>query len=268
MNTRPLIGLSIASALIWTLAACGGSTSPSTPAQTAAGTAFVRLADGSPDIETTSPSLPPQLKCNFGTTAQGFGTLISAEVNGVQATASFPYGAISDYIGVPAAAASISVIYPGGVQSGCPPLTFTTPVLKAGSYQTIAVAGSYQNKTLRFIVFADKAPSDSPGAQMNNASPQFGTTGFGTFVPGKTVFNSAGTVSLGASSPVPTASSAPGLGFYIGPASSPQAALLPSQIYDYDVDNVVPFGNLSHVSLFVIDPPPGASFPNLIGAFY
>ncbi|HEV3154349.1 MAG TPA: DUF4397 domain-containing protein [Candidatus Baltobacteraceae bacterium] len=251
------------------LCACGKNATPS-GSGAAAGTAYIRLVNGSADIETVNPQLPPTApKCNFGSSAGGFGQLISAQVNGITAAASFPYEAVSSYVPVSQGTVNVSILYPGGtVTTGCPPLTFTTPALKAGSYTTVVVAGEYQSKTLQFVVFSDPDPASSPSAQISNASPQFGATQTGTFVPGTSAFQNTGNVAFGASASMPTASSAPGLAYFLGSASFPGAMLLPSQISSLDVNNVLPFGNFAHLSMYAIDPTPGGAAPNLIGALY
>lgn len=250
------------------LASCGKSTTPAGTAASSA-SAFVRVVNGSPDIETVNPFAPPGAPgCNFGSTIGGLGTLISAQVDGTQASASFPYQAVSTYIAVAPGAANIAVVAPGGLQTGCPSLTFTTPPLAAGSYQTVVVAGAYQTKTLKFLVFSDPGPSSKPGVQIDNAAPTAGTIGFGTFVPGTTHYQSAGSVAFGKTAPVPSASAPPGLAYFAGPAALPVAAIAPSQIDTYDANDVLPFGNYGHLSLFVIDPPLGSTNPGLIGGFY
>lgn len=250
------------------LSSCGKGSTPAAGEQAAA-FAYVRVVNGSPDIETIDPKLPPTAPaCDFGSAVGGIGTLISAEINGVQAAASFPYEAISQYVAVGPGPASVAIVAPGGLQTGCPSISFTTPALQANSYQTVVLSGAYVKKTLKFIVFADPAPSSSPAARINNASPLAGTTGFGTFVPGTAVYTNAGSVSVGASAPAPSASAAPGLGYYAGSVSSPSVTIQPSQIDTNDLNNVLPFGAYGHLSIFIIDPPIGGSVPQLVGGFY
>lgn len=250
------------------LASCGKSAAPATSAGGAA-LAYVRLVNGSPDIETINPALPPaSAACNFGSTIAGLGTLISAQIDGAPAAQSFPFQAVSQYVGVPAGAANITIVYPGGQQTGCPPLTFTTPALQAGTHLTVVVAGEYQNKNLQFAVFSDPAPSSSPGAQFENAAPLSGTVGIGTFAPGGSTYQSAGTLAFGKTASVRVANAAPGTAFFSGSASAPSSLLYPSQIDAFDTNDVLPFGSYNHLSVFIVDPPLGGTEPGLAGAFY
>ena len=211
------------------LASCGKSSVPSA-SNSAASSAYLRIVNGSADIETVNPSLPSTAPaCNFGSATGGVGTLISVQIDGVVAAASFPFQTVSQYVAVPAAAANVSIVYPGGSTGGCPPLTFVTPALKGGTYQTVVVAGAYVSKTLQFMMFSDPSPASSPGVQISNAAPQSGTTQVGSLVPGSTAFQSAGTLAPGQSAALPSAPASPGLAYYAG---TPPAAvtLAPSKI--------------------------------------
>ena len=250
------------------LASCGKSSVPSA-GTSAANTAYLRVVNGSADIETVNPSLPPTAPaCNFGSAVGGVGTLISVQIDGVAAASSFPYETVSQYVAVPAAAANVSVVYPGGNTGGCPALTFVTPALKGGTYQTVVVAGAYVSKTLQFMMFSDPAPASSPGVQISNAAPQSGTTGVGSLVPGSAVFQSAGSVAPGQSAALPSAPAAPGLAYYAGTPPAAAVTLAPSKIYSFDTNDTVPFASYGHLSLYVVDPVPGGTMPNLTGAFY
>jgi hypothetical protein len=262
MSKRPLLIL-----LCMALASCGPGAAPSGSTGSRS-FAYVRFVNASPDIETTNPALPPSAPaCNFGTTTPATGNFISVQINGVTATSSFPYESVSPYIPLPSGVSTISVTAAGSLQTGCVPLTFTTPSLATGSYQTIVVSGVYQNKTLQFLVFDDPAPSSSPGVQINNASPQSGVIGVGTFLPGTAAYQSTGSVAFAKSAELPSASAAPGLAFFAGSTSSP-VTIEPSQVYAFDTGNVVPFENYDHLSLFIVDPPLGSTSPHLAGGFY
>ena len=229
----------------------------------------MRVVDGSPDIETSNPTLPPTApKCNFGTTVAGFGTLVSASIGGTMAAASFPYKAVSPYVAVAPGSANVAINPPGGTVTGCPPYSFSVPGLKANSYQTIVIAGAYQSGTLQFVLFDDAAPGSAASVRFYNASPLAGTIGAGSFVTGTTNYQSAGTAALGATVTLPAATSAPGLTYFIGSAATPSAVLAPSQVYSLDTNDVVPFGNLSQLALYAIDPPLGGISPVLIGEMH
>ena len=249
------------------LASCGKSTTPQASSGSA-GAAYVRVVNGSADIETANPAIPGAT-CDFGSNSPSVGTLISAQVDGLPAANAFPYHAVSQYVAVSPGPASITVQYPGGsLTTGCPALSFSTPALSAGSYETVIVAGEYQNKTLQFAVFSDPAPSASPGATVYDAAPASPSVSYGTFVPGTASFSNLGALTFGKTGGAPMVKNAPGTAFFIGSAASPSGTLYPSQVNPFDQNNVLPFQNDNHFSVFVVDPAPGGAAPTLAGAFY
>jgi hypothetical protein len=249
--------------LLCALAGCGGGSTPAT-SQTGAKPAYLRVVNASPDIETVNTQLPAGAPpCNFQTTQPSFGSSVSVQIDGTTQVASFPYGFVSQYVPVSAGSASVAVVYPVSVQSVCPSYIAKITV-SAGSRYTVVVAGSYQQKTLQWLTFNDSFTS---GAQMYNVSTIASPSVVGTFTPGNTDYQPQASLALGQSSQVPVASSAPGTAFFAGPAANPVAVLQPSNVDSFDSNNVVPFDSYRTFSVFVIDPPLGGTFPQLVGGF-
>lgn len=272
MNKWPALAGTIAAiamliAAAFTLFGCSSGGAAATPSGPASGVAYLRMVNASPDIETSAPQGGGAATCDFNSADASIGPLIAVQVDGAQAVASFPYRSVSGYAPVAAGPASVTIVYPSSVPNGCPNLSFSTPVLAAGSSYTLVVAGQYAKKTLGFTLFADA--TGAPDAQFYNVSPATGTIDAGTFTPGQANFTFSASVAVGKSAKLPIASSAPGIAYYAGSGTTPVATIEPSAIDGFDVSNVIPYNNQSHFSVFLIDgnAAGGSAQPQLAGGF-
>jgi hypothetical protein len=222
-----------------------------THADVASGPAQVRFIEGAPLLETRVGGAPVGLGTSF------------LQVNKTTVASYFPYGWISAYSGYPAGVLSVRVLDSLGYSIG----PFKTASLASGKSYSIALVGTYPHYKL--LTFADAAPSTG-GASLAvyEASPAAPKVDFGTFnVKGNTGYWELGSARVGALEVRSLGKRVSGTGAYVGTGTTPMTGgtIALQSVDSFDRRNLLPFHNVSRLSLFVLDPLSGSLLGPVFG---
>ncbi|MBV8489532.1 MAG: DUF4397 domain-containing protein [Candidatus Eremiobacteraeota bacterium] len=223
------------------------------------GTVHVRFLEGAPELETNVAGAPQALGLSSFLTVNGQ-TVSSGGAYG------FAYQWMTQFINVQTGAQTLKVYDSIGYSVG----PFTTPPLKAGSFYTVAIVGTYPKYKL--LTFNEPAPSTGAALSVYEASPTKPAVDFGTFVAGKACagtfagYKKLGSARLGSVVTVSLGKSIQGFGAYVGSGTTPigNASVPPCHVNAFDVKNALPFTNAHRLSLFLLD---AGSYPSpVLGA--
>jgi hypothetical protein len=215
--------------------------------------AQVRFVEGSPLLETQVAGAPVGLGTSF------------LQVNKTTIASYFPYGWITSYTGYPPGVLSVRVLDSLGYSIG----PFKTASLAAGKSYSIALVGKYPKYKL--LTFPD-APSSKGGASLvvYEASPTVPKVDFGTFKVSKnTGYRQLGSVRLGSLQMRSLGKHVANTGAYVGTGTTPMTggAVSLQSVDSFNRHNVLPFHNVSRLSLFVLDPLSGSLIGPVFGAY-
>lgn len=233
------------------LAACGGSSSSSSAMPPQAASVRVRFAQGAPELETMVGSVV----LNIG--------LAYLQVDGKTAASSFNYGTFTPFLMVPAGAHSIVARDVAGYAVG----PIKTSSLSPGGRYTLVLVGTFPK--YQVLTFAEPGSSTNAQLSLYEASPAVPQAGFGSFAASShSGFKQLGSAKLGSVVTVNLGKSVTNFGGFAGTASTQIGAITPAEINSFNAHNVLPFHNISRLSLFLFDskggsPPTGPLFGSL-----
>ena len=225
-------------------------------AATAPSAVQARFVEGAPLLQARVAGAPVGLGTSF------------LQVNGVTVASYFPYGWITQYSGYPAGTQTVSVFDSLGYSVG----PFKTAALAAGKSYSVVLAGAYPKYSL--LTFEDTPSSGKKAAGASlavyEASPAAPSVDFGTFkVSTDSRYRKAGSAHLGSSVVRSLGSHVSNTGAYVGTGTTPMAGgkVTLQSVDSFDRHNVLPFHNVSRLSLFVLDPLSGAQLGPVFGIF-
>lgn len=255
-NMRKLAIVALAVSFV---SGCSSSPSGGTTPAIATQIAYVRFANVSPDAAVANPSNPQAELALYSTAAaqvlvDGRAVASLAQDSALGATVS-ALASITPYVPLPTTSHAITFQDPSAFTAqGYLGINGTLPSLKAGSYYTVVLNGSYCNNTLAFSTFTD-APQTSGSLVVYAVAPDSSDASFefGSFPANSSAgpYAKLGSVSLGTIASASLAGSS-NVGAYVMIAGAPQT-LVPSALDAYDTANALPFNALSSLVLFIRD---------------
>lgn len=219
----------------------------------ASGPAQVRFVEGAPVLETSIGGVPEQL-----------GTNTILQVDETTVASYFPYGWITSYSGYRSGVLSVRVLNSLGYAMG----PFKSASLTAGKSYSIVLAGTFPKYKL--LTFADDAPSAGTASlAIYEASPAVPSVDFGTFkVSQNSGYRQLGSARLGSLALRSLGKRVANTGAYVGTGTTPMTGgkITLESVNSFNVRNVLPFHNVSRLSLFVLDPLAGSLLGPVFGA--
>jgi hypothetical protein len=212
----------------------------------------VRFVEGAPVLEALVNGAPTDIGDAYLT------------VNGATVATSFPYGARTPFVPVPAGTLSLVALDSLGYAVG----PIKTPAsLSAGKSYTVVLVGAYP--AYHALIFAEPASSSDAAMAVYEASPSFPSADFGRFTASsRSNFKKLGNARFGNLVQVTLGNSVTNFGGYVGTSTRPlpNGAVTPASVDGFDVNNALPFNNAARLSLFVFDPKPGSASGPVFGS--
>jgi hypothetical protein len=248
-GTRGLFFAALNSALV--LGGCGSSNNGTSP--TGAAKAQVRFAEGAPALEALVNGVP-----------QDIGSSAYLTVNGATVATSFPYGAVTPFLALPAGTLSLTALDSVGYSVG--PIK-TTTTLTAGESYTVVLLGAYP--AYHAVTFEEPTSTGNATLAVYDASPSLPSVDFGRFIASTgSSFKKIGTARFGSVVAESLGKNVSDFGGYVGKGTKPivNGTVTLASVDGFDTGNILPFNNATRLSLFVFDPKPGSSLGPVFGS--